>query len=272
MQLSDLLAREMPARPWVDGDNIPWDEPAFSRRMLAEHLSQAHDMATRRAGRVEAQVAAIAEELPAEASVIDLACGPGVHLHALAKRGHRGVGVDFSPASIEHARERATAEGLGCSFEQQDLRTATLGRDFHLAMLLYGQLNVFRRGEARSILERAFVAIASGGRLVLELQQPRAIEAADLPPSSWRAAPRGLFSDRPHMILHERFWDAEERTGTQRWYVVDAESAHVTRHAMSTVAYTRDELDAILLEVGFARVRDLASVDDDFFMVAADKT
>ena len=25
--------------PWDEGDNIPWNEPGFSRRMLREHLT-----------------------------------------------------------------------------------------------------------------------------------------------------------------------------------------------------------------------------------------
>jgi len=33
---------------WHGAYKIPWDDPDFSRRMLAEHLSQEHDMASRR--------------------------------------------------------------------------------------------------------------------------------------------------------------------------------------------------------------------------------
>ena len=36
---------------------IPWDEPAFSQRMLENHLSQEHDWASRRRAVIEQQVA-----------------------------------------------------------------------------------------------------------------------------------------------------------------------------------------------------------------------
>jgi hypothetical protein len=28
--------------PWRDGANLPWDDPAFSERMLAQHLDPSH--------------------------------------------------------------------------------------------------------------------------------------------------------------------------------------------------------------------------------------
>ena len=48
MNLLDLIHRASPPAPWAEGDKIPWNDPDFSRRMLREHLSQAHDAASRR--------------------------------------------------------------------------------------------------------------------------------------------------------------------------------------------------------------------------------
>lgn len=46
--ICDIVDRAQAPAPWSEGDNIPWDEPEFSERMLAEHLSQEHDLALRR--------------------------------------------------------------------------------------------------------------------------------------------------------------------------------------------------------------------------------
>ena len=48
MNLKDIVHRNQNPDPWAEGDNIPWNDPGFSARMLAEHLSQAHDAASRR--------------------------------------------------------------------------------------------------------------------------------------------------------------------------------------------------------------------------------
>ena len=49
MSLLNLIDREPVPAPWSEGENIPWDDPDFSRRMLKEHLRQDHDAASRKA-------------------------------------------------------------------------------------------------------------------------------------------------------------------------------------------------------------------------------
>lgn len=50
--------------------------------------------------------------------VLDIGCGDGTHLDALAPRIHRGIGVDLSPKMIDAARERA--EGPTVDFRVGD--------------------------------------------------------------------------------------------------------------------------------------------------------
>ncbi len=60
--LSDILKRNPDPTPWSEGDNIPWNEPGFSERMLKEHLTQEHDAASRRIEKIEQHVAWIHQE------------------------------------------------------------------------------------------------------------------------------------------------------------------------------------------------------------------
>ena len=57
MELADIVARTPDPEPWSEGDKIPWNDPDFSERMLREHLSQDHDLASRRLEVIEAHVA-----------------------------------------------------------------------------------------------------------------------------------------------------------------------------------------------------------------------
>lgn len=43
--------------------NLPWGDPAFRERMLREHLSQDHELASRRLETVERQVERIVDWL-----------------------------------------------------------------------------------------------------------------------------------------------------------------------------------------------------------------
>ncbi len=253
LTLFDIVTRAQPPEPWTEGENIPWDAQDFSERMLREHLSQSHDLASRRSEIIQRHVDWLHQEILTGRSgrVLDLGCGPGLYLGRLARLGHRGVGIDFGPAAIRHAREQAAAEALDCSYRLEDLRVAELGTGFDLVMLIYGQLNVFRRAQAESLLRRAYEALAPGGRLVLEPQRLDALRAGAGPSATWTSAREGLFSDRPHLILFERFWDEPRRCCTFRWHVVDAETSRVARYALTNEAWTPEELQALLSQCGF---------------------
>jgi hypothetical protein len=45
--LRRIYDRPQPPVPWRDGANLPWDDPAFSERMLAQHLDPSHGAASR---------------------------------------------------------------------------------------------------------------------------------------------------------------------------------------------------------------------------------
>jgi SAM-dependent methyltransferase len=280
MNLIDIVRRAPIPQPWSEGDNIPWSDPAFSRRMLKEHLTQEHDAASRRFAKVDAHVAWIHRELLSErpTQILDLGCGPGLYASRLARLGHACVGIDYSPASIAYARETTDGQGLDCTYVQQDIRTAEVGTGFGLAMLIFGEFNVFRPDDARHILRKAYDALDDGGVLLLEPSTHEHVEREARQGPSWYASPGGLFSDRPHLFLAEHFWDADLGTRTTRYHVVDAATGKVTVHAASYQAYTRPEYTTVLHECGFVDPAFYPSltgkVDDsqrDFFALAARK-
>jgi len=118
MQLLDIVSRASIPSPWSEGDNIPWDEPGFSRRMLEEHLSQEHDAASRRFATIDQHVDFIHQRLLSGRPVklLDLGCGPGLYTSRLARLGHTCTGIDYSPASIDYAEKQAARESLPCTY------------------------------------------------------------------------------------------------------------------------------------------------------------
>jgi SAM-dependent methyltransferase len=258
LNLADLLQREAP-RPWAEGDNIPWNDPDFSQRMLREHLSQDHDAASRRYETIDHHVRFIHERVLGGrvGRVLDLGCGPGLYAVRLALLNHHVRGIDFSPASIEYARE--LARGLPCRFELADVRQANFkdpdGIGYDLVMFLFGEFNIFRPSDARSILQRARAALKPGGVLLLEPSSDEHVRRLGAEPPEWSVQPSGLFSDRPHMLLCESFWDGAARAATARYYVVDLETSQVQRSATSNQAYAEEDFRHLLAETGFSSPR-----------------
>jgi SAM-dependent methyltransferase len=251
--LSDIVNRLPDPTPWSEGDNIPWHDPAFSKRMLKEHLSQEHSAASRIFEVVDQHVDWIHHRLLSgqPTRLLDLGCGPGLYSSRLAVLGHECHGIDYSPASIAYAQEQASREDLACTYLLQDLRTAAYGTGYGLAMQIFGELNVFRPREAKSILRRANHALTIHGLLLLEVHTYAVVQRLGEQAPTWYSSAGGLFSDKPHLRLQESFWEPDGKTATIRHFVIDAATGKVTRYAQSLQAYTKAQYRSLLVECGF---------------------
>ena len=262
MILQDIVERTVPPIPWVDGAKIPWHDPAFSQRMLDEHLSQAHDAASRRFAVIDKHVAWISCTLLGQkpSRILDLGCGPGLYTERLARLGHDCVGIDFAPASIEYAQAQATASNLPIDYRHEDIRQAAYGTGFDLVMLINGEFNVFRPAAASDLLRKSWQALQDGALILLEPHTFDGVQCKADAPASWRAAQEGLFSNDPHLWLQEHFWDGESQTAITRHYIIDAATAAVARHAETLQAYTEEAYQQLLRSAGFDNIRRFSSL------------
>ncbi len=224
--------------------------------MLREHLSQAHDRASRRFETIDRQVAWLdAEVLGGRPSrVLDLGCGPGFYCSRLSRKGHRCLGVDFSPASIEYARAEAGREALACEYRLADLRAGAFGGPFDLVMMISGELNTFEPSEAPAILAAAAEVMAPGAAAVLEVHTEAAVTRIGERPGGWSAHATGLFSDRAHLLLRESAWLPDEGVSTERYFVVDTSTASVVAHSITTKAYAEADYHSLLSDAGFRAI------------------
>jgi SAM-dependent methyltransferase len=257
--LSNALWRiyNRPEQPllWQQGDgNLPWNDPAFSKRMLREHLDESHGAASRITAEREAQLNWLWAKLGLRdgSQVLDVTCGPGLYAVPLAQRGCHVTGVDFGPAAIAHARQLATEQGVAnrCTFHQQDVRQMDFGgAGFDAALLLYGQLAVMPPEAAQDVLQRTAQALHSGDRLCLELLNPEQVDKKDS--SWWYTDDTGLWGERPFLHLGERFWDEENRASIERFLILHLETGQLDEIELCDQTYTPDEVAAMLKTAGF---------------------
>lgn len=241
--LTSLINRQFDVDGW---HKIPWNDPAFSARMLREHLSQDHDAASRRAHLIDQQVAWIQRKVlkGKPARILDLGCGPGFYMDRLVELGHTCTGLDFSPASIEYARQHHRGE-----YQLADLRTADFEKKvYDLVMVIYGELNAFAPADAQSIIDRAYDALMPGGQLLLEVHDFGFIESLGHEPPSWHAVQSGLFSDQPYVCLTENRF--EDDRALHIHHVIDAQTGALTQYLHMHQAYTDDEYRAMLGQFG----------------------
>ena len=180
----------------------------------------------------------------------------------LARRGHTLTGVDYSPASVAHARKTAERDALKVTVIEGDMRTTEFAGPYDAAMLIAGELNTLQPVEARDVVRRVVDALEPGGHFLIEVSTYESTQRGGHERQRWYGMPSGLWSDDPHMVLEESFWDEETETATARWFAVDAASGEVRRYAATYQAYTNDGYRELLSSAGLAEIRELEAMGE----------
>jgi len=262
LRLAEALWRlyQRPEKPiaWENGGNLPWNDLAFSERMLREHLDESHSAASRTSAERAHQITWLWAHLNLRpgSCVLDLTCGPGLYAVALAARGCQVTGVDFSPASLRYARAQAVQQGVAaaCTFIEHDVRTAPIAAGVYDAvLLLYGQLAVFTRQEAQSLLHLAASSLRPGGTLCVELLDQDKVDKQHS--TWWFTDDAGLWGDAPFLNLGERFWDDAQAMSLERFYTLHLESGVMDEVLLCDQTYAVAEMTTMLHDAGFALVQ-----------------
>ena len=107
------------------------------------------------------------ERLVARAAgpVLDVGCGPGRHVHALATRGVIAVGVDVNPAALHLARARGATVLQASIFDQ-----IPGAGEWRTALVLDGNIGI--GGAPAALLSRIASLLTHGGRILVEVDPP----------------------------------------------------------------------------------------------------
>jgi SAM-dependent methyltransferase len=97
--------------------------------------------------------------------VLDVGCGPGRHVLALAERGVLALGIDITPAALDLARRRGAPVLARSVFD----RVPGAGR-WSSALLLDGNLGI--GGHPEALLERVTSLLAPNGTVLVEVEPP----------------------------------------------------------------------------------------------------
>lgn len=168
-----------------------------------------------------------AAELDAGSKVLDVACGNGNAALAAAHRFCRVIGLDYVPALLERARERAVAERLSVEFVEGDAEQLPFPADsFDAAISTFGVM--FAPDQLRAAREMTRV-VRSGGKVALASWTPEGFVgkmlvtvAKYVPPPAGVASP--IYWGNEHR-LRELFPDVSRLAVNRRNFVFRYESA-----------------------------------------------
>ena len=265
MNITDIINRKSPAQSVSNNSSIPWHRKDFSERILKEHLSQEHDMASRNLELIKKQVDWIHTVILKEknSKILDLCCGPGLYTNMMAKYGHRCKGIDFSPSAIEYAHITKIELMLDCEYQLSDIRNLDYGKDFDLAMLLYAELNTKTKEEASSILKNMNASLKEGGLALLELFSYDTIEELGSFHPTWSSENESSFSPHPHIILKDYEWVHNAAYSVCRYHIIHSEDQKVEVYTERLQAYSYSQYEELMAKNGFSIVSKLPSLANE---------
>lgn len=120
--------------------------------------------------------------------VLDVACGTGTLLRAIAKNGIEVVGLDVTPEMIERARMLADQEGLSIEWIVGDARTMQLDREFRLIIMTgHAFQHLLTDEDIDAFLDRAREHMRRNGYLAFETRNFAAREfGGSEEPTLWK--------------------------------------------------------------------------------------
>ena len=193
--------------------------------------------------------------------VLDLACGPGRHATALAKRGFRVTGVDLSYALLQKARARERAAQVEVEWVQQDMRLFVRPEAFDLAISIFTSFGYFddRRDDLK-VLQNVHHSLRKGAVLVMDMMGKECLANGFLPTTSEELADGRLRVERREIV--------EDWTRVRnRWTII--EKGEATAFRFETTIYSGQELKDRLFEVGFGDVQLFGGLDGSAYGVDA---
>lgn len=107
-------------------------------------------------------------DLPAQAAILDLACGHGRLSNRLAGHGYQVTGLDAQPTFLERAHEDAHAHHTP-TYLLGDMRELPWTDHFDAVLSWFTSFGYFHDDDNRRVLAEIARALVPGGRLLMDL-------------------------------------------------------------------------------------------------------
>ncbi len=111
---------------------------------------------------------------PVSRSILDIACGTGIHLREFARRGYEVLGLDKSKEMVDFVTRRFAAEGLDVKCIRSPMNKFKLDKKYGAAICMLDSFRYLLSDEdALKHLGSVAAALEDGGLYVLDLWMPQ---------------------------------------------------------------------------------------------------
>ncbi len=179
-----------------------WTDEHTSKQMLAYHLNESVDAASRNKPFIERSVEWIVSYFGVDENteIADFGCGPGLYANRLAERSAKVTGIDFSTTSLEYAKGIAAEKDLKVNYVQTNYMDFETERRFDLITMIMCDFCALSPEQRGSLLTKFGSLLKPGGSVLLDVYS------------------MNFFNQKEETAVYEKnqlygFWSAEDYYG-----------------------------------------------------------
>lgn len=254
-----------------------WTDPYISKNLLAAHLDEQTDGASRNRKIREKTVNWIADQLQSDSRILDLGCGPGLYALEFAKLGYKVTGIDFNRESIKYANKNSRLNNLVTYRYQNYLQDPIVGK-YSAAVMIYCDFGALVPQEQKLLLEKIWSVLSDDGIFIFDVFTSRLVEHKAEMQSQNVSDGKGFWSETPYSEFTEVKHFKDANAIGSRHCIVGLEDGEAKEYIMWDQYYGENSIRSLLLENGFVLelindnlIKGVNFISDEVMFVAARK-
>ena len=250
---------------------VLWNDPHISKHMLAAHLKEDVDLASRKMAFIEKSVAWIVSRfsLGEGMQICDFGCGPGLYTIRLAERGATVTGLDFSEHSIAYARNAAQEKGLAIEYVLTNYLAYETTEKFDLITMIYCDFCVLNPEQRSLLLKKFSFMLKDDGAILFDVCSENAFEKKDEIATYAHQLHGGFYSAEDYFGFMNTFKYADEKVMLDQYTIVEESRTWQVYNWLQY--YNPEALTAAIEACGLQVVEQLGDVAGAPFDEAADE-
>lgn len=220
-QLAEIFARPKPFE--YSSAHDLWADEHISAQMLSYHLDPQTDISSRNHDFIERSVKWIVEHFAVSpnSSIADFGCGPGLYTSRLARHAGRVTGIDFSPRSIQYAKEVAASEDLDVCYVNENYLDFETQERFNLVTMIMCDFCALGPAQRRALLAKFGRILAPGGSVLLDVYSLAALAAREETSTCQANLMNGFWAPGDYFGFLNVFKYPEERVVLDKYTIVE---------------------------------------------------
>lgn len=229
-------------------NNSIWTDPYIQNNLLAAHLDNNSDAASRNIESINTTVEFIHQQIKPNSEILDLGCGPGIYAKQLIEKHHHVTGVDFNLASINYAKEHIP----NAQFIHTDyIKCFPAGR-YDTIMMIYCDMGTHSDQERDQLLTHCYTALNFGGKLIFDVFNEQIVNTYEINKTWDYVESQGFWHSKPHLILKQTFHYPEAKVFANQYHIMSDEQTK--QFIIWERYYSKTEIIQVLEKIGFKKI------------------